>query len=220
MSRQVAAVAETKPCYLCGEPLRGPTNKDHIRPHFYFAPAIRKQYGLTELVTTRVHSHCNTSYQMDEEYLAYTLMPYIRKSEAGLSLYNDILAKFRRGKNVPLIRRVFAEFDSRPSGLVLPFGHRLHRRDGQRIQRVAWEIVRGLHFHRTGEVLRSDLTVACTVTTPDDDKPPDHFIAFRDLPENPVLGQYPGVFAYRFQVFPENNAQRTIGHCYCGISSS
>ena len=48
---------------------------------------------------------------MDEEYLAYTLMPYIRKSEAGLALYNQILAEYRTGRNVPLIKQGFAEFD-------------------------------------------------------------------------------------------------------------
>jgi hypothetical protein len=77
--------------------------------------------------------------------------------------------------------------------------------DGERIRRVAYKIGRGLHFHHTGEVLRPDLTIACTVTTPDEGKPPEHFIAFRDMPENHSLGHYPGVVAYRFQIFPENN---------------
>ncbi len=81
----------------------------------------------------------------------------------------------------------------------------MHRYDGERISRVAYKIVRGLHFLSTGEVLRHDLTVACTVTTPDDGKPPEHFIAFRDMPEKHSLGHYPGVFAYRFQIFPESN---------------
>lgn len=64
---------------------------------------------------------------MDEEYLVYTLMPYLRKSEAGLALYKEIRAKHRRGGNAPLVQQVFDEFDYRPSGLVLPWGHILHR---------------------------------------------------------------------------------------------
>jgi hypothetical protein len=197
--------AATKLCYLCGEPLRDPISKDHIPPKLFFARSVRQRYNLDKLLTAKVHHECNGSHRMDEEYLVYTLMPYIRKSEAGLALYNQILSEYRQGRNVPLVKQVFAEFDHRPSGLVLPFGQVLHRRDGERIRRVAYKVVRGLHFHRTGKVLRRDLSVACTVTTPDDEKPPEHFIAFRDMPENPVLGHYPGVFAYRSQFFRENN---------------
>jgi hypothetical protein len=190
-------------CYLCGESLEDTINSDHIPPKLFFAPSIRQRYNLDKLLTAKVHQQCNQSYRMDEEYLVYTLMAYIRGSEAGLALYNYILAKYKRGDNVALVQQVLAEFERYPSGLYLPGGQLLQRRDGGRIRRVAWKIVRGLHFHRTGEVLRQDLVVSCTVTTHDDEKPPDHFIAFRDLPENPELGHYPGVFAYRFQIFPE-----------------
>lgn len=204
-TNQVTAAGATELCYLCGEPLKDPINKDHIPPQQFFAAGIRQRYQLTRLLTARVHEHCNTSYGLEEEYFACTLMPYIRKSEAGLALYNEILAKHRRGGNAPLIQQLFDGFEHQPSGLVLPWGQILHRYDGERISRVAYKIVRGLHFLSTGEVLRHDLTVACTVTTPDDGKPPEHFIAFRDMPENHSLGHYPGVFAYRFQIFPENN---------------
>jgi hypothetical protein len=208
----------TKVCYLCSKALEDPINSDHIPPKRFFAPSIRRRYNLDKLLTAKVHEQCNESYRMDEEYLVYALMAYIRGSDAGLALYNHILYKYKQGENVALVRQVLAEFERNPSGLYIPGGQLLQRWDGERIRRVAWKIVRGLHYHRTGEVLRQDLIVSWTVTTPDDEKPPDHFLAFRDLSKNPELGYYPGVFAYRFQIFPELN-NGPIGHCYSGIVS-
>lgn len=131
----------------------------------------------------------------------------MRGSYAGNELYNHILAKYRRGEGVKLVQKVLAEFETRPGRLVLPGNQVLKRFQGERIRRVAWKIVRGLHFHRTGELLPENLRVSVTLTNPDEE-PPKHFVAFRDLPENDELGHYPGVFAYRFQIFPEaHNAQ-------------
>jgi hypothetical protein len=131
----------------------------------------------------------------------------MRGSEAGDKLYKHILNKYRSGEAVGLIKKVLAEFEPQPGGIVLPGNRVLKRFDGERIRRVAWKIVRGLYFHRTGKLLPENLTVAVTLTT-QDERPPGHFIAFRDLPDNDELGHYPGVFAYRFQVFPEvQNAQ-------------
>jgi hypothetical protein len=51
---------------------------------------------------------------------------------------------------------VLNEFDHNPSGLLLPGGKVLKRFDGKRIARVAWKMVRGLHFHYAHEVLPED----------------------------------------------------------------
>jgi hypothetical protein len=140
--------------------------------------------------------------RLDEEYLVYTLLSFMRGSEAGTELYNYILAKYKGGENVPLIEKVLAEFEHRPSGLMLPANQVLKRFDGERIRRVVLKIVRGLYFHRSGQLLRENLTVSVTLTGLDE-KPPDHFVEFRDWPGNDELGDYPGVFAFRFQTIPE-----------------
>jgi hypothetical protein len=73
MSRNLAGnMAATKVCYLCGEALKDPTNRDHIPPNLFFADIIRQRYNLSRLLTTKVHEQCNTSYRLDEEYLVYT----------------------------------------------------------------------------------------------------------------------------------------------------
>jgi hypothetical protein len=86
----------------------------------------------------------------------------------------------------------------RPSGLVLPGNQIKKNFEGERIRRITWKIVRGLHFHRTGKLFPGKLTVSVTLANPDEE-PPKHFIALTDLPNNDELGHYPGVFAYRFR---------------------
>jgi hypothetical protein len=44
-----------------------------------------------------------------------------------------------------VLAQVLAEFTDNPSGLVLPPGKVVQAYDGQRIGRVLWKIVRGLH---------------------------------------------------------------------------
>jgi hypothetical protein len=62
--------------------------------------------------------------------------------------------------------------------------------------------VRGLHFHHHNNCLPENLTTGVSVTVPDEE-PPEHFKAFMGLPNNEEHGQYPGVFAYRFQNLTE-----------------
>jgi hypothetical protein len=85
---------------------------------------------------------------------------------------------------------VLAEFEPRPSGLVLPRNQVVQRFDGTRISRVAWKIVRGLHFHHHNNCLPENLTTGVSVTVPDEE-PPEHFKAFMGLPNNEEHGQYP-----------------------------
>ena len=53
---------------------------------------------------------------------------------------------------VPLMRKVLREFDPTPSGIILPAGKIVKRFEGKRLARVAWKMVRGLHFLHTEEV--------------------------------------------------------------------
>jgi len=143
-------------CYLCGKPLAPPTNVDHPVMLQLFAPEIRRKHNVSKLITLDVHQACNAGYHSDEDYFVRSLMPFARGSEAGNAIYAKALDDFRSGKQVLLTKMVLSEFDPNPSGLFLPGGKVVKRFDGERLRRVAWKMVRGLHFHYTGEVLPED----------------------------------------------------------------
>src|SRR6202040_398453 len=86
-------------------------------------------------------------------YFVHSLMPFARGSESGNAIYAKVLRAYRGGQETLLTRKVLKEFDPKPSGLILPGGKVVKRFDGERLRRVAWKMVRGLHFHHTGEVL-------------------------------------------------------------------
>jgi hypothetical protein len=81
-----------------------------------------------------VDDQCNKSYQRDEDYFVTALMPHARGSYAGSAIYKRALERYRGGGKVGLVRKVLADFDPRPSGLVLPGNQVLQRLDGNRIK--------------------------------------------------------------------------------------
>ncbi|MFZ0496763.1 MAG: hypothetical protein WCB09_04070 [Methylocella sp.] len=94
-----------------------------------------------------------------------------------------------------------SEFEPLPSGLILPGGKVVKRFDGERLRRVAWKMVRGLHFYHTGEVLPEQWsTVGVRLFVPDE-RPTDDLLTFVSVTES--RGAYPGVFDYKFDKFPE-----------------
>jgi hypothetical protein len=95
-------------------------------------------------------------YQIDEDYFVQALMPSARGSYAGNAIYKRALERYRGGKKVGLARKVLAEFELRPGGLVLPENQVVQRFDGSRIKRVAWKIVRGLYFHHHDKFLAAE----------------------------------------------------------------
>jgi hypothetical protein len=155
-------------------------------------------------LTIPVHAACNKDFQKDEDYFVHALMPYARGSYAGDALYKKTLDSFRAGRNPGLVRKVLREFDPRPSGLLLPGNKVIQRVDGARISRIAWKIVRGLYFHQYDTVL-SAKAARWVSFTPPSEVPPEHFLVFVSLPDTSSHGQYPGVFDYKFQTFPEGN---------------
>jgi hypothetical protein len=82
-----------------------PTNRDHIPASQFFASSIRQKYNLSKLLTAEVHKHCKSDYKSDEESLVYTLLGFMRGSEAGNELYKYILARYRRGKAIGLVKK-------------------------------------------------------------------------------------------------------------------
>lgn len=94
---------------------------------------------------------------------------------------------------------VLNEFETNPSGLVLPGGKVVKRFDGQRIRRIAWKIVRGLHFYHTAEILPEHWPTTGVQLYPSDTLPPEDVRTF--ITYAPPRGTYPGVFDYKFDRF-------------------
>jgi hypothetical protein len=188
-------------CYLCGKPLAEPINADHPVMQQLFPPEIRRRYNVSQLITLDVHKACNTAYQDDEDYFVRTLMPFARGSEAGNAIYAKVLGDFRTGKQIPLTKMVLREFDQNPSGLLLPGGKVVKRFQGERLRRVAWKIVRGLHFYHNNEVLPENWNSVGVQIYAGETPPPDDVQCFINIA--PSRGIYPGVFDYKFDTFPE-----------------
>ena len=187
-------------CYLCGRPLSCPTSRDHCPPLALFSPEIRRQHDLSQLITIRVHTDCNASYQYDEEYFKATMVPFARGSVAGDPIYNKFIADSREDeRKLILAESILHEFEPRPGGLHLPPGLVVKRQDGARIRRVAWKIVRGLYFHHHSTILPEAIPAGCSLTAPGQ-RPPEHFLRVTDLADDETHGRYPGVFDYRFRV--------------------
>jgi hypothetical protein len=193
----------TTVCYLCGKPLVPPTNADHPVMQQIFAPEIRHRHNISQLITFPVHVPCNTAYKSDEDYFVRTLMPFARGSEAGDAIYAKALKDYRAGREVLLTKMVLREFEPNPSGLIIPGGNVIKRFQGQRLRRVAWKMVRGLHFHHTGEVLPENWATVGVQLFTGKTPPTDDVRCFIDFA--PSRGAYPGVFDYKFDKFPESN---------------
>jgi hypothetical protein len=176
---------------------------DHPVMQQIFAPEIRLKHNVSKMITLKVHKACNTAYQSDEDYFVKSLMPFARGSEAGNAIYAKALADFRTGKQVRLTRKVLREFEPNPSGLILPGDKVIKRFDGERLARVAWKMVRGLHFYHTGEVLPEKWPSLSVHLFMGEIPPPQDVICFASYA--PEHGFYPGVFDYKFEKFPEIN---------------
>jgi hypothetical protein len=187
-------------CYLCGEPLAEPINRDHVPPDQLVPKSLRRKHQI-QLKTIRVHRDCNTSYKLDEEYFAHLLVPFARGSVAGDAHFGKTIADFHaeRLMTVSLVNRVLASFEEQPGGVYLPRGKVAFRIEG-RFWRIVWKIVRGLHFLETGNVLPVEWPVNYTITVPGE-TPPAHFEAFMEFSREDY-GEHKGVFAYRRETLP------------------
>jgi hypothetical protein len=189
-------------CYLCGKPLAPPTNFDHPVMQQIFAPEIRRRHNL-QLITFPVHVACNAAYKKDEDYFVRTLMPFARGSVAGNAIYAKAVKDYRAGREVPLTRKVLGEFDPNPNGLIIPGSKVIKRFEGERLRWVAWKMVRGLQFHHTREVLPEKWPTVGVQLFAGETPPPDDVLCFAQIAQS--RGAYPGVFDYKFDMFPESN---------------
>lgn len=185
-------------CYLCGKRHDGKYNRDHVPPKQCFAKKLLQKHN-PNLFWLPTHESCNKSYQLDEDYFVYSLMPFARGSYSGDTLRNKIFDDCGHIEQQFLLRKILNEFERRPSGLILPSAIVAKRFEGSRILRVAWKIVRGLYYHHFGISIPEVSLHGCELILPDQPPPPPFF----HLPQEPVHGQYPAVFDYRFASYPE-----------------
>ena len=196
-------------CYLCGQPQGGKFNHDHVPPKQLSTKKLRNKHNLN-LFWLPTHESCNKSYQHDEDYFVYSLMPFARGSYSGDALRAKILDDCRHDQQKSLLQKGLREFERRPSGLILPPGVVVKRFDGDRIPRVAWKIVRGLIFHHYGIFLEEGTPTHCKIVPPD--QPPPLPFPLLLLYDNPINRNYEGVFEYSFGSVPEKHNMN-----YCAL---
>jgi hypothetical protein len=198
------AQSQHERCYLCGEALSEPINRDHVPPQRFFVPEIRRKFNLDSLITLPTHANCNKQWQLDEEYFVATFLPFARGSTSGDALYRHNISRFQRGSNVALANMVLKEFQRVVNGIILPANRVAKRFDPQRVHDVIYKIIRGLHYHHYGEILPRVWSCSFTVTPPGQ-QPPDCFLALTNAGLLNSKGSYPGVFAYSPHKFPDVN---------------
>jgi hypothetical protein len=192
-------------CYLCGKALGKAVSRDHVPPKQLYADEVRRGHQLS-LLTLPVHPACNLSYQHDEDYFVYSLVPFGRGSYAGDAVRRKILDDCKHPEQRRLLGVVMNEFERQPSGLVLPPGRVAKRFQGHRVLRVAWKIVRGLYFSRFGKVLEEDAPRHLEIVPPGE-MPPESFFVLSGKENH---GKYPGVFDYTFAAYPN---QHNFNYC-------
>jgi hypothetical protein len=186
-------------CYLCGEPLTGRVNSDHVPMRQLFSKRIRTRHN-PDLITLRTHYECNHSYQRDEEYFIHAFSPVAMDSYAGRSTVHEIARHYHVGRNVPLVQTVLGEFERNPSGLTLPSGVVAKRVDGERASRVLWKIIRGLFFYEYDRYLPLEVPRDIKLVRPGS-PPPEPVMSL--LWHEGTHGKHPAVFDYRYRQFPD-----------------
>lgn len=190
----------TSICYLCGEEITNGSSADHVPPKQFYAPDIRQKHNTSKLLTITVHQTCNRSYEEDEKYFLHSLAPFAHDSYTGNAVLRKIGREFREGKNQPLVLKVYGEFDPEPSGIVLLPGRMVKRFEGNRIDRVAWKIIRGLYFHHFNQVLTENTRHQLKLYLVSELSPGE---LPSIVPNTPPRGLYPAVFDYIFDYLPD-----------------
>ena len=141
----------------------------------------------------------NRAFEKDEEYFTWSLSPLAVGSVAGDALARERAEKLGKGRSVPLFHAVRQEFDKNPSGLHLPGGRVVKRFEGERVNRVAWKLVRGMYFHETSNVLPDDTPFTTEIIEPERAR---ELAGSNPLWENVRAqnprGSYGGVFEYKY----------------------
>jgi hypothetical protein len=164
-------------CYLCGMAfVEKNWNRDHVPPRRVFPSAIRRALT-SDLLTLRTHVACQQAFARDEEYFFNSLLPNALAGPLGPMLSEDFKALIARDSPAKkLSETIKRNFDTRPSGLILPGGLVVLRVDGDRLTRVVWKIVRGLFAVEYGRFLPEDTARKIEIVGPFDREVPEHII--------------------------------------------
>jgi len=150
------------------------------------------------------HRACNESYSKDEEYFTATFATVSVKRPAGQALLDDIAERLKRGSQIPLSKMVDAELqpvEGAPEFVKKSFSR-------NRVERVVWKIVRGLHFLRTQRFVPERTPQRVWSGHGDEGIP----AIFAPVVEMPSEGRYPQAFDYR--VLSERINSKQVGHVY------
>ncbi|MBI5093392.1 MAG: hypothetical protein HZB26_13250 [Candidatus Hydrogenedentes bacterium] len=162
------------------------------------------------LLTLPTHSECNRSYEQDEEYFVAALTPSIMDSPTAFARVNEIMGAYRERKNEGLVRKVLTEWDWNPPEIQLKPGQVAKRFDGERVRRIVWKIVRGLHFHHSYRVLPEETPHVIDHRWPEAELPEQYsYIQSQEL-----MGRYKEVLAYQCGIFPELGGMQYWALCF------
>lgn len=187
----------TEICYLCGLPLEGQIDRDHVPMKQLYGKEFRKTEN-PDLFKLPTHRSCNRSFQKDEDYFVYSFIPVARDSLAGNMVADDVAKRAKSGEQIPLLHKVFKQYtESRIDSIG---NMRLVEMDGTRVWRVIWKIVKGLYYRENGKYLIDNVPRRESLYGPDDQ--------FSDIikefiKEKPSRADYPRVFDYRYITIAE-----------------
>jgi hypothetical protein len=151
------------------------------------------------LLTVPTHRACQQGFGRDEEYFYNTLLPNALPSSVGDLLKADFSDLIRRDTVAEkLSRTVHRQFETRPSGLVLPGGLIVQRVFANRIYNVVWKITRGLFTHHTGRLLPDDTPRTIEQYGPYDRDRPGHVEYMFGLEPH---GHSQNCFSYTFTTY-------------------
>jgi hypothetical protein len=182
-------------CYLCGKEINGRISGDHVPPAQFFPSQLRQSLS-PNLLKLPTHYACNCAYQKDEDYFISSFFPITENSTVHNFLLEDIKAKLERKESKGFYNLIMNEFIERPSGLYLPNDKILKRIDGQRVKRITWKILRGLHYHIFKEYLAGDKIYRTKFFQSGDSYPEGYY---KIMGNTELTGDYKEVFCYRVQ---------------------
>ena len=184
-------------CYLCGKPIRSDQSDDHVPPKQFFPRDARK--GLSPNLTTLLaHRPCNQAYQSDEDYFVQAIGASQRDTPALNLIWSDISRALQRPQGRGLGLRVHSEFSNRtPAGIIMPPGMVVKTYDSDRVYRIIWKMVRGLHLKEFSAILPEDTIHRIQMIT---DASPDEMLqAVVNEPSREP--NFPGIFDYKFKEY-------------------
>lgn len=186
-------------CYLCGKNIDSceEGNKDHIPPSQFFPPDLRKKLN-PNLITLPSHKSCNSSYELDEAYFYSSCGVLTENSEIHTSIMKDLHRRLVENVRNNLLFRITSEFRDPIGGIVLPNNKVIKEVDTRRVNRIAWKIIRGLHFIEYKNIIPENTPSAIEFFQAGDILPDYSYWA---LKHTEIKGEYQGIFNYRHNTF-------------------